>query len=71
MWVKDCEEGSMVVETWKNMHWKGCEALCNSYQQCKTYLYDEDSLNCALTSAKEGTSLANGISGQNSYPSDF
>jgi len=63
MWVKDCEEGSMVVETFKNMHWRGCEALCQYNQQCKTYLYDEDSLNCALTSATEGTSLANGISG--------
>jgi len=64
MWVKDCEEGSMVLETFKNMHWKGCEALCKyNNQQCKTYLYDEDSLNCALTSATGGTSLANGISG--------
>ena len=65
MWVKDCEEGLIVVETLKHITEEGCQLFCNKNRQCKTYLYmkDDNGFNCALTSATEGTSLANGISG--------
>ena len=68
MWVKDCEEGLIVVETLKHITEEGCQLFCNKNRQCKTYLYmrdEEEGSNCALTSATEGTSLTKGISGHN------
>ena len=71
MWIKDCKEGSIVVKTYKHLTELGCDLICKKEPECKTFLYDEDGSNCVLTTATEGTSLANGISGNNYDPSVF
>ena len=63
MWTTDCKNGSTVIATFKRITEKGCKAFCSDEKECKTYLYHDETANCALTSATMGTSHANGISG--------
>ena len=63
MWIKDCKEGSIVVMTLPHLREKGCESFCRTHDECETYLYHDETANCALTSAAGGTSHAHGISG--------
>jgi len=63
MWTADCKNGSTVIATFKRITEKGCEAFCSDEKECQTYLYHDETANCAMTSATMGTSHANGISG--------
>jgi len=63
MWIKECEEGSVVIATLKRTSREVCETTCRRNPMCKTFAFDASSSNCALTSATSGTTKSNGISG--------
>jgi len=63
MWLKECKDGTKIYKTYGRIRRISCDHFCQEEVQCNSYLYNEESADCALVKVSDGDTKDHGISG--------